>query len=155
MSSKSKFVHRCPEIFKFFIKILLLSLKYRISVGFAGTILSMRSISSRSSQSVFQLSFRRKAEKKGFFYRSIFVCKKNLVVKMGIRRLLLPRSELEYQRHQSEKVRSGKYIESPIRRHRHHQSGHHQHRNSGRSSGRSLRDSSRRHKRKHNFFDQV
>ena len=74
---------------------------------------------------------------------------------MGIRRLLLPRSELEFERHRTEKSRSNKNYETLIKRQNRDHHRHGQHRSSGRSSGRSLRGSSRRHKRRHKFFDQV
>ena len=72
------------------------------------------------------------------------------VLKMGIRKLFLPRTELEYERHRVDKSRSNKNYET-LKRHHHH---HHQHRSSGKSS-RSVRGSSRRHKRRHKFFDLV
>ena len=65
---------------------------------------------------------------------------------MGIRKLFLPRSELEFERHRVEKSRSNKNKNyESIKR-------HHQHRSSGKSVHRG---SSRRHKRRHKFFDQV
>ena len=65
---------------------------------------------------------------------------------MGIRKLFLPRSELEFERHRVEKSRSNKSKNyESIKRHNQH-----------RSSGKSVhRGSSRRHKRRHKFFDQV
>jgi len=86
-----------------------------------------------------------------FFNRDfyLFVTRDSLN-KMGIRKLFLPRTELEYERHRVEKSRSNKNYET-LKRHHHH---HHQHRSSGKSS-RSVRGSSRRHKRRHKFFDLV
>jgi hypothetical protein len=67
---------------------------------------------------------------------------------MGIRKLLLPRSDLEYERHRTEKCRPNKSYETLMKRHNHHRS-------SGRSNKSGARGSSRRQKRRHKFFDQV